>query len=54
MDFSRQDYWSWSPSPSPGDLPDSGIEPLSPALASGFFYHSATWKALLGLGLDFS
>ena len=38
MGFPRQEYWSRLPSPSPGDLPDSGIEPLSPALASGFFY----------------
>ena len=32
MDFSRQEYWSWLPFPSPGDLPDPGIEPRSPAL----------------------
>ena len=30
-DFSRQEYWSGVPFPSPGDLPDSGIEPGSPA-----------------------
>ena len=30
--FSRQEYWSGLPFPSPGDLPDSGIEPASPAL----------------------
>ena len=30
--FSRQEYWSGFPFPSPGDLPDSGIEPRSPAL----------------------
>ena len=30
--FSRQEYWSGVPSPSPGDLPDPGIEPQSPAL----------------------
>ena len=30
--FSRQEYWSGLPFPSPGDLPDSGIEPRSPAL----------------------
>ena len=30
--FSRQEYWSGLPFPSPGDLPDSGIEPGSPAL----------------------
>ena len=30
--FSRQDYWSGLPFPSPGDLPDPGIKPRSPAL----------------------
>ena len=30
--FSRQEYWSRLPSPFPGDLPDPGIEPGSPAL----------------------
>ena len=32
MGFSRQEYWSALPFPSPGDLPDPGIEPGSPAL----------------------
>ena len=32
MGFSRQEYWSGSPLPSPGDLPDPGIEPTSPTL----------------------
>ena len=32
MEFSRQEYWSGQPFPSPGDLPDPGIEPGSPAL----------------------
>ena len=32
MEFSRQEYWSEWPFPSPGDLPDPGIEPKSPAL----------------------
>ena len=30
--FSRQEYWSGLPFPSPGDLPDPGIEPGSPTL----------------------
>ena len=33
MEFSRQEYWSGLPFPSPGDLPDPGIKPASPALA---------------------
>ena len=32
LGFSRQEYWSGLPSPSPGDLPDPGIEPRPPAL----------------------
>ena len=32
MDFSRQEYWSRLPFPSPGDLLDPGVEPGSPAL----------------------
>ena len=32
MGFSRQEYWSGLPCPSPGDLPDPGIEPRCPAL----------------------
>ena len=32
MEFSRQEYWSGLPFPSPGDLPDPGTEPVSPKL----------------------
>ena len=35
MGFSRQEYWSGLPLPSPKDLPDSGIEPGSAALQVG-------------------
>ena len=45
--FSRQEYWSGLPVPSPGDLPDPGIEPVSlmtPSLASGFFTTGAIWE----------
>ena len=40
MGFSRQEYWSGLPFPSPGDLPSPGIKPtslISPALAGRFF-----------------
>ena len=40
MGFPRQEYWSGLPFPSPGDLLNPGIEPMSPespALAGGFF-----------------
>ena len=33
MVFSRQEYWSGLPFPPPGDLPNPGIEPVSPELA---------------------
>ena len=36
IEFSRQEYWSGLPFPSPGDLPDLGIESASPALAGIF------------------
>ena len=37
MGFPRQEYWSGLPILFPGDLPDPGIKPVSPALAGGFF-----------------
>ena len=37
MGFSRQEYWSGLPLPSPGHLPELGIEAESPALTGGFF-----------------
>ena len=46
MGFSRQEYWSGLPFPPPGDFPDPGIEPVSPALAGGFFTINATWEIL--------
>ena len=48
MGFSRQEYWTGLPFPSPRDLPDPGIEPpslISPALAGWILYHCATWGA---------
>ena len=47
MGFSWQEYWSGVPFPPPGDLPDSGIEPTSPALAGGFFTTEPPGKLLL-------
>ena len=37
LEFSRQEYWSGLPFLPPGDLPDSGIEPKSPASVGRFF-----------------
>ena len=45
--FSKKEYWSGLPCPSPGDLPNPGIEPsslMSPALAGRFFTISTTWE----------
>ena len=36
-EFSRQEYWSGLPFPSPGDLPDPGIKPRSPEFIYGYF-----------------
>ena len=45
MGFSRQEYWSRLPFPSPGDLPHPGIEPASSALAGGFFTTESPGKS---------
>ena len=46
MGFSRQEYWSGLPFPLPGNLPDPGIEPVSPALSGGFFTTEPSEKLL--------
>ena len=46
--FPRQEYWSGLPFPSPRDLPNPEMEPVSPvspALTGVFFYHWVTWAA---------
>ena len=48
MEFSRQEYWSGVPFPTPGNLPNPGTEPtslVSPVLAAGFFTTRTTWEA---------
>ena len=42
MGFSRQEYWSWVPLPSPEDLPDPGIKPRSPVLQADSLPSKAT------------
>ena len=47
--FPQARILEWVAIPSPGDLPNPGIEPASlrsPVLAGGFFTTSATWEAL--------
>ena len=48
MGFPCQEYWNVLPFPTPGDLPDPWIKPVSltfPALAGGFFITSTTWES---------
>ena len=55
MGFSEQEYWSGLTFPSPGDLPNTGIETvslMSPALAGWFFTTSATWEAQVSKGIQ--
>ena len=46
--FSRQEYWSWLPCPSPGDLPHPGIEPVYPALWADSLLSEPPGKPRLG------
>ena len=49
MGFFRQEHWSGLPCPSPGYLPNAGIDSMflrSPALAGRFFTTITTWEAL--------
>ena len=44
--FLRQEYWSGMPFPSPGDIPDPGIEPEPATLAGGFYITEPPWKPI--------
>ena len=47
-EFTKQEYWTGLPFTASGDLPDPGIEPVSPvspASAGGFFTTEPTWEA---------
>ena len=48
MEFSRQEYWSGLPFPSPGNLPDPAMEPMFPALADRFFTTEPPGKSITG------
>ena len=50
MGFFRQEYWSGLPLPSPGDLLDPGIEPVSPALAGRSFTAQPSGKLCYAVG----
>ena len=47
MGFPKQEYWSGLPFPSPGDVPDPGVEPAPPALVDGYFTTEAPGKPLI-------
>ena len=47
MGLSRREYWSGLPFPSPGDLPDSGIEPGSPAMEADALTSEPPGKQIL-------
>ena len=52
LGVSRQECWRGLPFPPPGDLRDSGTEPVSltsPTLAAGFFTSSTTWCVCVGV-----
>ena len=47
MEFSRQEYWSGLPFPSPGDIPNPGIEPGSPALQAHALPSEPHWISFI-------
>ena len=47
LEFSRQECWRGLPFPSPRNLPYPGIEPMSPALAGGFFTTEPPGKSII-------
>ena len=53
MEFSRQEYWSGLPFPSPGDLPNLGIDPVSPILQADSLPSVLPGKEEVKLYVDF-
>ena len=52
LGVSRQEHWSGLPCPSPGALPDPGIETAFPALAGGFFFTESQGKPIIYYSLS--
>ena len=53
MEFSRQEYWSGLPFPSPGNLPDPGIEPRSPLLQTDALLSELPGKPIYTYKIDY-
>ena len=51
MGFSREEYWSGLPFPSPGDLPNPGIEPRSFALQTDALLSEPNWNVARNTGI---
>ena len=49
MEFTRQEYWNRLPFPSPGDLPNPGIEPGSPTLQADSLLSEPLGKSMLSV-----
>ena len=54
MEFSKQEYWSGLPFPSPGDLPNPGIEPGSPTLQADSLPSEPPRKPMNLVGTQYS
>ena len=54
MGILQQEYWSGLPCPSPGDLPDTGIEPISPTLQADSLPAELPRKASMFIATLFS
>ena len=52
VEFSRQEYWSGSSFPAPGNLPHPGIEPRVSCIGRQVLYHCVTWEAILNFNRE--
>ena len=52
VEFSRQEYWSGSSFPAPGNLPHPGIEPHVSCIGRQVLYHCVTWEAILNFNRE--
>ena len=52
VEFSRQEYWSGFPFPTPGDLPHPGIKPQVSCIGRQILSHCTTWEAILNFNME--